>query len=62
MLGDPHGNELCVIEPENDFLADCGFVGALARDGSRQAGSSAAGQTDDGGARPEFRSSGAVAG
>jgi predicted enzyme related to lactoylglutathione lyase len=38
VLADPEGNEFCVIEPENNFLADCGFVGALAGDGSQAAG------------------------
>lgn len=38
VLGDPDGNEFCVIEPGNNFLADCGFVGALACDGSQQVG------------------------
>ena len=38
VLADPEGNEFCVIEPGNDFLADCGFVGALACDGSQEVG------------------------
>jgi hypothetical protein len=38
VLADPEGNEFCVIEPGNSFLADCGFIGALACDGSRQVG------------------------
>jgi Glyoxalase-like domain len=38
VLADPEGNELCVIEPGNEFLADCGFVGALACDGSQEVG------------------------
>jgi predicted enzyme related to lactoylglutathione lyase len=38
VLADPEGNEFCVIEPSNRFLADCGFVGALACDGSREVG------------------------
>ncbi len=38
VLADPEGNEFCVIEPGNGFLADCGFVGALACDGSQQVG------------------------
>ncbi|MFY1593549.1 VOC family protein [Micromonospora sp. WMMD737] len=38
VLADPDGNEFCVIEPGNDFLADCGFVGALACDGSQEVG------------------------
>ena len=33
VLADPEGNEFCVIEPGNTFLADCGFIGALASDG-----------------------------
>jgi catechol 2,3-dioxygenase-like lactoylglutathione lyase family enzyme len=38
VLADPEGNEFCVIEPGNRFLADCGFVGALACDGSPEVG------------------------
>ena len=38
MLADPEGNEFCVIEPGNNFLADCGFIGALACDGSQEVG------------------------
>jgi predicted enzyme related to lactoylglutathione lyase len=38
VLADPEGNEFCVIEPGNDFLAGCGFVGALACDGSQAVG------------------------
>jgi catechol 2,3-dioxygenase-like lactoylglutathione lyase family enzyme len=38
VLADPEGNELCVIEPGNAFLADCGFVGAVSSDGSRATG------------------------
>ncbi|MDF2265238.1 VOC family protein [Streptomyces coacervatus] len=38
VLADPEGNEFCVIEPGNTFLADCGFIGALACDGSQQVG------------------------
>ncbi|MFC9429957.1 VOC family protein [Streptomyces sp. NPDC056987] len=38
VLADPEGNELCVIEPGNNFLADCGFIGALACDGSQEVG------------------------
>jgi predicted enzyme related to lactoylglutathione lyase len=38
VLADPEGNEFCVIEPGNNFLADCGFVGALACDGSQRVG------------------------
>ena len=35
VLADPEGNEFCVIEPGNNFLAECGFIGALASDGSQ---------------------------
>jgi predicted enzyme related to lactoylglutathione lyase len=38
VLADPEGNEFCVIEPGNQFLADCGFVGAVACDGSQEVG------------------------
>lgn len=38
VLADPEGNELCVVGPGNSFLADCGFLGALACDGSQQVG------------------------
>ena len=38
VLADPEGNEFCVIEPGNSFLAGCGFVGALACDGSQRVG------------------------
>jgi predicted enzyme related to lactoylglutathione lyase len=38
VLADPEGNEFCVIEPGNNFLADCGFVGALSCDGSQAVG------------------------
>ncbi|MFJ3670548.1 VOC family protein [Streptomyces sp. NPDC090106] len=38
VLADPEGNEFCVIEPGNTFLADCGFIGALASDGSQAVG------------------------
>ena len=38
VLADPEGNEFCVIEPGNKFLADCGFIGALSCDGSREVG------------------------
>ncbi|WP_225836324.1 VOC family protein [Streptomyces sp. NK08204] len=38
VLADPEGNEFCVIEPGNTFLADCGFLGALACDGSQEVG------------------------
>jgi predicted enzyme related to lactoylglutathione lyase len=38
VLADPEGNELCVIEPGNRFLAGCGFLGELACDGSQAVG------------------------
>jgi hypothetical protein len=38
VLADPEGNEFCVIEPGNNFLAGCGFLGALSGDGTRAVG------------------------
>jgi len=38
VLADPEGNELCVIEPGNSFLAGCGFLGELTCDGTRDVG------------------------
>ncbi|HEX8510615.1 MAG TPA: VOC family protein, partial [Propionibacteriaceae bacterium] len=38
VLSDPEGNEFCVIEAGNSFLAGCGFLGELACDGTRQVG------------------------
>ena len=38
VLADPEGNEFCIIEPGNNFLADCGLIGALACDGSQEVG------------------------
>lgn len=38
VLADPEGNEFCVIEPDNNFLAGCGRLGALAGDGSQEVG------------------------
>jgi hypothetical protein len=38
VLADPEGNEFCVIEPGNSFLAGCGFLGELACDGTRDVG------------------------
>jgi hypothetical protein len=29
VLADPGGNELCVIEPGNNFLADTGYLGEV---------------------------------
>jgi hypothetical protein len=38
VLADPEGNEFCVIEPGNTFLAGCGPLGELACDGTRECG------------------------
>ena len=38
VLADPEGNELCIIEPENRFLATCGRLGSITCDGTPQAG------------------------
>ncbi|WP_051274601.1 VOC family protein [Cellulomonas sp. URHD0024] len=38
VLADPEGNELCVIEPGNAYLAGCGFLGELTCEGSRDVG------------------------
>jgi len=38
VLADPEGNELCLIEPENSFLADCGRLGSITCDGTREVG------------------------
>jgi catechol 2,3-dioxygenase-like lactoylglutathione lyase family enzyme len=38
VLADPEGNELCVIEPDNAFLAGCGRLGSITCDGSPAAG------------------------
>lgn len=38
VLADPEGNEFCVIEPGNQWLAGCGFLAELACDGSREVG------------------------
>lgn len=38
VLADPEGNEFCVIEPGNKFLAGCGFLGELACEGSQEVG------------------------
>ena len=38
VLADPDGNEFCVIEPGNAYLAGCGFFGELACDGTREVG------------------------
>ncbi|MEU8263216.1 VOC family protein [Micromonospora sp. NPDC048999] len=38
VLADPEGNEFCVIEPGNKFLAGCGLLGEVACDGTREVG------------------------
>lgn len=38
VLADPEGNELCIIEPTNNFLADCGRLGSITCDGTRAVG------------------------
>jgi predicted enzyme related to lactoylglutathione lyase len=38
VLADPEGNELCLIEPTNNFLADCGRFGSITCDGTREVG------------------------
>ncbi|MFK0177111.1 VOC family protein [Streptomyces xanthochromogenes] len=38
VLADPEGNEFCVIEAGNKFLADTGLIGALACDGTQEVG------------------------
>jgi hypothetical protein len=40
VLEDPEGNEFCVIEPGNNWLAGCGFFAELACEGSQEAGTS----------------------
>jgi hypothetical protein len=37
-LADPGGNEFCVIEPGNNFLAGCGSLGEFTCDGTREVG------------------------
>jgi len=38
VLADPEGNEFCVIEPENSFLAGCDRLGSITCDGTREVG------------------------
>ena len=38
VLADPEGNEFCVIEPDNSFLADCERLGSITCDGTPDAG------------------------
>ena len=38
VLADPEGNELCIIEPGNSFLAGCGRLGSITCDGWPEVG------------------------
>lgn len=38
VLADPDGFALCVIEPGNNFLADCGFFAEVSCEGSQEVG------------------------
>jgi hypothetical protein len=38
VLADPEGDEFCVIEPENSFLAGCGRLGSITCDGLPEVG------------------------
>lgn len=38
VLADPEGNEFCVIDPDNNFLADCPRLGAVNCDGTQALG------------------------
>jgi catechol 2,3-dioxygenase-like lactoylglutathione lyase family enzyme len=38
VLADPGGNELCVIEPGNNYLAGTGYLGEVTCDGTRAVG------------------------
>jgi hypothetical protein len=38
VMADPEGNEFCVIEAGNNFLANTAFIGALSSDGSQAVG------------------------
>jgi catechol 2,3-dioxygenase-like lactoylglutathione lyase family enzyme len=38
VLADPEGNEFCVIEPGNAFLADCGRLGSITCEGTQAVG------------------------
>lgn len=38
VLADPEGNEFCIIEPQNKFLAGCPRLGAINADGTRKGG------------------------
>ena len=38
VMADPEGNEFCIIEPTNSFLANTGRLGAINCDGSKETG------------------------
>jgi hypothetical protein len=38
VLADPGGNEMCVIEPDNNYLAGTGYLGEVTCDGTRAVG------------------------
>ena len=38
VLADPGGNELCVIEPDNNYLTGTGYLGEVTCDGTRDVG------------------------
>ena len=38
VLADPEGNEFCILEPYNNWVAGCGRLGTINADGSRQVG------------------------
>lgn len=38
VMADPGGNALCVIEPDNNFLAETGYLGEVTCDGTRNVG------------------------
>jgi hypothetical protein len=38
VMADPGRNEFCVIEPANNFLAGCGFLGEVTCEGTREVG------------------------
>ena len=38
VLADPEGNEFCIIEPTNNFLAGCDRLGSITCDGTREVG------------------------
>jgi catechol 2,3-dioxygenase-like lactoylglutathione lyase family enzyme len=37
-MNDPDGNEFCVIEPGNEYLAGCGYLGEITCNGARATG------------------------